>query len=325
MPGKSSRILITACLVFYIALLLYWYAGLSAEKVEVTIPKGVSAHEAVKILRENHIVSFPKLFLQFVKITGNTKNIKAGTYEFSQRDSIFKIIKMLKQGRAVYIKVTIPEGFDSRQIAERLAQKGIADKDEFLKIVEDNKLEGYLFPETYYFEQGSGAKTVADKMAEEFNKNFTPEMRERANSMRRAINEKKIITLASIIEKEAMVPEERPVISAVFHNRLKKRMYLESCATILFALGKHKEKLTYDDLDVESPYNTYRHFGLPPGPICSPGLASINAALYPADTDSLFFVVKGSGTHTFSTRYDEHLKKKRIRKKKLRQQKEKKN
>ena len=146
-------------------------------------------------------------------------------------------------------------------------------------------------------------------MHKEFNSKFTPEFNRRLKVL--GVSRKNAVILASIVEKEAVKPEERPLIAGVFYNRLKKRWYLESCATVLYALGKHKKRLTYKDLEVNSPYNTYRHFGLPPGPISNPGFESIKAVLYPAKTESMFFVVDGSGGHDFSRYYKEHLNRKK--------------
>lgn len=307
-------IIIVLCV--YIAGLVIWWVKLPGDKVLITIPQGASAKQIASILHKNKIISSQGTFLNLLKLTNRTKKLRAGSYELSARYSLFKVLDVLTKGRAKYIRVTIPEGFTVKQIAERLAQKGIVNRDEFLGLAEKQNLEGYLFPETYFFELNMPSQRIIDRMVSEFNRNFTPQMRKRAGEFKK-LNEKKAIILASIIEKEAVVPEERSIISAVFHNRLKKRMYLESCATILYALGKHKEKLKYSDLDIESPYNTYRRFGLPPGPICNPGLAAIKAALYPAKSDALFFVVKGSGTHTFSTYYNDHLREKRKRKRRL--------
>ncbi len=166
-------------------------------------------------------------------------------------------------------------------------------------------MEGYLFPETYFIDYDASPEEIVDMMVDQFNKVFTQTMEERGKKFK--FTKRDTIILASIIEKEAVKDEERPLISAVFHNRLKKRWYLESCATVQYALGEHKEKLTYEDVKVNSPYNTYIHFGLPPGPICNPGLAAIEAALYPADTDLMFFVSEGEGTHRFSKYYKKHL------------------
>jgi UPF0755 protein len=157
-------------------------------------------------------------------------------------------------------------------------------------------------------------------MVSQFRKNFTVEMEQRTVQLK--MKESSIVTLASIIEKEAVLASERPLISAVFHNRLKKHWYLESCASVLYALGEHKKSLTFKDLKVDSPYNTYKYYGLPPGPICNPGLSSIKAALYPETSDDMFFVVSSSGSHSFSRYFSEHLKNKLEKKKKDRQKKQ---
>ena len=183
-----------------------------------------------------------------------------------------------------------------------------AKQSDFYSYVKENNLEGYLFPQTYYFSPGQSLQSVADNMRSEFYKNFTPEMRTRAQEI--GLGERSTIILASIIEHEAVQANERPHISSVFQNRLKKRMRLESCATVLYALGMHKDKLSIADTKTNSPYNTYLHTGLPPGPICSPGLDSLRAALYPAQSDDLFFVSVGSGTHAFSKSFAQHIKQK---------------
>ncbi|MCB4792843.1 MAG: endolytic transglycosylase MltG [Elusimicrobia bacterium] len=314
MHGRFIKYLLLSLAVLYIIGSLTWWMKLSSKPVLVYIPPGSSAYDISIKLKQAGVINSSKMFLLTAKITRSIKQLKSGTYEISPRDSIFKVIAMLEKGKSKYIKVTIPEGFTCRQIADKLSELGIADKDKFIKLTKDENLEGYLFPETYYLERNIPEQKLVNKMLEQFNVHFSSDMRKRANSMK-YMNEKNIIILASIIEKEAALEAERPVISAVFHNRLKKYMYLESCATVLYAMGIHKDKLTYDDLKIDSPYNTYKHYGLPPGPICNPGLGSINAALYPADSTDLYFVARGSGTHSFSVGYKEHLKEKRKAKK----------
>jgi len=182
--------------------------------------------------------------------------------------------------------------------------KDLADEKKFLSIVRREKLEGYLFPETYFFETGTSEEEIISTMEKEFERRITPEMLARTRELKLSLHQ--LITLASIIEMEA-TEYDKALVSAVFHNRLKKRMRLKSCATVIYALGKHKERLTYRDLRVKSPYNTYIHYGLPLGPICNPGMGSIKAALYPADTDALFFVVdRTTGKHIFSRYYRQH-------------------
>ena len=307
---KMVALVICICLAGVAA----WWLRLPAAPVEITIPPGSTAHEVASILYRSHVISFPFVFLQAVQLSGKAKDLKAGTYFISPRSSVLAVINVITSGRVHAIKVTIPEGFTARQVADRLAAAGVAQGDKFMALVEQKKLEGYLFPETYLFKLKSTEEEIAGTMVKEFRRHFTPEMEAKAKAMH--MEEGQVVTLASIIEKEAKRAEERPLISAVFHNRLKKHWYLESCATVLYALGEHKAKLTYKDLKIDSPYNTYHHLGLPPGPICNPGVDSIRAALYPATTDDMFFVAGSSGTHVFSRYFNEHLRNKKLQSKK---------
>ena len=219
----------------------------------------------------------------------------------------------MARGRSHKIKVTIPEGFTAAEIAVLLDSASICSGEKFLGIVEEKLLEGYLFPDTYFFDIDMPPYSVADVLRDSFNKKFSNDLRKSA--VESGLSEKDTVILASLIEKEAKKDEERPLISAVFRNRLKKGWHLESCATIIYALGKHKDRLTYKDTKVNSPYNTYLFPGLPPSPICNPGFSSLNAAIFPADTDAMFFVSDGAGSHKFSKYFSEH----NVNKKKLNQ------
>jgi len=278
----------------------------------VTIEQGVTAHGVADILKTERLISSKNYFLLLLRLKGAKASIKAGVYEINSKESTWRIINKLLSGRTKKIKLTVPEGFTAHQVAQLIEEKGLGRKDRFLGIVEQRGLEGYLFPETYLVNYGISEEEIIDMMVDQFNKVFTKEMEERVKKFN--FTKSDTVILASLIEKEAGKDEERPLISAVFHNRLRKRWYLESCATVQYAMGEHKDKLTYKDLKVDSPYNTYTHFGLPPGPICNPGLSSIKAALYPAETDLMFFVSKGEGTHRFSKYYQKHLE---LQKKKL--------
>jgi UPF0755 protein len=303
------RYIIAAFLIVYFAGLLVWWVLLPTGTVTVVIPEGSSTGEIAAILSKSGVVSSRLFFLGVARVTGNAKRLKAGTYLISPRSSVFGVLKTLSEGRAVYVTVTIPEGFTVQQTADVLARKKIiADRDAFLALVKEKELEGYLFPETYYFEEHTPLERVLEKFTAEFWQHFTPDMEARARELKMSVRQ--VLTLASMVEHEAVRPEERPQIAGVFHNRLKKRWYLESCATVQYALGTHKAKLTLKDLAVRSPYNTYRHRGLPPGPICNPGLASINAALHPAETNDMFFVASSSGAHTFSRYFSDHIRSK---------------
>jgi UPF0755 protein len=236
--------------------------------------------------------------------------------------SVEQIVNKLAAGNAEVNskRFTIPEGFELRQIAERLESEGLVNKDEFYAAIDkskfdyafvkdipnrDNKLEGYLFPDTYDVFKNATEEEIINKMLNRFDQVFTEEYRQRAKELNMSYDQ--VITLASIIEREAKLDKERKIISAVFHNRLKKNIKLQSCATVQYLLKEQKEVLTYKDLEVDSPYNTYKYAGLPKGPIASPGAKSIEAALYPDKVDYLYFVANKDGSHIFTKTYQEHL------------------
>lgn len=296
---------VIVCLLSLVNLGVFFLSPRYGKTSLVTIEQGMNSQEIAELLEQEGLISNKKYFLFLLRLRGVHKKIKAGIYEINSKESAWRIISKLFLGESKKVRLTVPEGFTARDIAQLIEQKGVGGKDRFLEIVEEKKLEGYLFPETYFIDYDITEEEIIGMMTEQFNKVFTKEMEERGKEFK--FTKRDIVILASIIEKEAVKDEERPLISAVFHNRLKKRWYLESCATVQYALGEHKEKLTYKDVKVDSPYNTYIHFGLPPGPICNPGLAAIEAALYPAETDLMFFVTKGEGTHRFSTYYKKHL------------------
>ncbi|MFB0525846.1 MAG: endolytic transglycosylase MltG [bacterium] len=296
---------ITLCLLSLVNLIVFFLSPRYSKTALVTIEQGMTAQEVAELLGKEGLISSKNYFLFLLRVRGVHRKIKAGIYEINSRESTWRIISKLFLGKSKKVKLTIPEGFTAPQIAQLIEEKGLGEKDRFLESVEERKLEGYLFPETYLVDYHITEEEIINMMIDQFNKLFTKEMEERGKKFN--FTKRDTIILASIIEKEAVKEEERPLISAVFHNRLKKRWYLESCATVQYALGEHKEKLTYEDVKIDSPYNTYIHFGLPPGPICNPGLAAIEAALYPAQTDLMFFVTEGEGTHRFSKYYQKHL------------------
>lgn len=306
---KTLMVIVSAVTACGAVVLLAGWLRLTPAPVEVVIPPGASAKEIASILHGAGLISMRAVFVPVVRLTGKAHELKAGTFLIPGRSSIFKVIRILTEGKAQYVKVTIPEGFNSRQVAEVLASHNVVQRDRFLQLVQQQKLEGYLFPDTYFFEANTPEEKVIERLTAQFNRHFTPAMDERCREL--GFTRHQAVTLASIIEREAARAEERPLISGVFHNRLKKHWYLESCATVEYALGEHKAKLTLKDLRLKSPYNTYRTFGLPPGPICNPGAPSLDAALNPAKTDAMFFVVKGGGSHSFSRYFNEHLKNKR--------------
>ncbi len=290
-------------------LIRYLEPYFSGADILVSIPAGANAKGIAHLLKEKKLLLSKNLFLLLAEIKKAENRIKAGTYRLNPKMSSFEILKNLVEGKTYAFKVTIPEGYTAKEITHLLASKELVNEERFLVLVEKKKLEGYLYPETYYLSPGMGEEKIIEIMFSRFNKVFTPEMEKRAKEIK--LNREKIVILASIIEKEALKDEERKLISAVFHNRLKKGWFLESCATVNYAWGKEfnqkKGRLSYKDLEIDSLYNTYRNYGLPPGAISNPGLDSINAALYPQESEAMFFVADGEGTHKFSRYYSEHL------------------
>jgi UPF0755 protein len=308
MENKPLRKLIIIVAVVIVVILII-FAVFAHREAIIEISDGTTPKQVARILKNEKIIKSENVFLTFVWLTRTEKKFKPGIYKLSNRMPDFIILKDIVMGNTHKIRVTIPEGFTSQEIAEILEKKGICNSKKFLEIVKSKKLEGYLFPETYFLNMSSNEESIVKMLNNQFEKVFTADFYKRAEDLK--MTKEKIVILASIIEKEAKKNEERPLISAVFYNRLKKGWNLESCATVLYALGKHKDFLTYKDTKIVSPYNTYIKPGLPPSPICNPGLNSIKAALYPAVTDDMFFVADGSGTHKFSKYYAEHNSKKK--------------
>ncbi len=252
------------------------------------------------------------------------KQVLAGEYEFKQGISYDEALQTLQKGpiKKVFL-VTTPEGFTVDEIALRLATETNIKADSFKKLAKEGAksfhydflksnptltLEGYLFPKTYKVDEETNAEQFIHLQLKQFEREISKLDWAKLTEMQLTIHD--IVAIASLIEKEAKLPEERVLISAVIHNRLKKGMLLEICATVQYVLPEHKPRLTYEDLEVDSPYNTYLHPGLPPGPICNPGLDCIKAALNPADVDYLYYVLKdpATGEHIFTRTYDEFLK-----------------
>ncbi len=295
---------------------------------EVQIPYNSSTQDVASILEEEKIITNAFFFRLYLRYFTDQPVFQAGDYLLYPGMAYGQIVETLQQGRVLQegIRFTIPEGYTVRQIAGKLAVENIVEEQEFLDAclhfddaerfpfllevpVQGNYwLEGYLFPDTYEILPGTSSVEIISLMLARLQEVFNEKMLARLDEMEMSKHE--ALTLASIVEKEARAAEERPVIAAVFHNRLQSEAmpFLQSCATVQYALGEVKPVLTYQDLEVDSPYNTYRYPDLPPGPVASPGFAAMEATLYPADVDYLYFVYKedGSGTHYFSRTLQEH-------------------
>lgn len=283
--------------------------------VRVVIPTGASMRVAADSLARTGVIGSPRLFRAFAFLKHDDRTIKAGTYVLHRGASWSAILDALHGGKGLVNTVTIPEGFSLSQIEPLLAARLGVPIDSVDAAVRDTALlhdldvptptlEGYLFPDTYTFPPGTTARVAVRTMVHRFEQVWKPQWTLRLDSV--PLSRHDVMTLASIVEKEAKLPEERPVIAAVYMNRLRRGMLLQADPTIQYALGQHHARVYYKDLAVESPYNTYRHKGLPPGPIASPGAASIQAALYPANVPYLYFVASPDGHHEFRTDLSGH-------------------
>ena len=285
--------------------------------IYVEIPSGANTNRVAKILRDNKLLKYPKIFVYTAMITGMDKKIRAGRFRFDEPISLWELIKKLSRGGSFDIAITVPEGFTIYKIAGLVHRELGIDSIEFIAECQNKELlrklkipgptaEGFLFPETYDFPEGIDADSIISIMFGEFRRRWKPRYSARAESLKLSLLD--VVTLASIIESEAHRKSEQPIISSVYHNRLKLGMMLQADPTTIYGLKKFDKPLTLKDLDSDSPYNTYRHFGLPPGPICNPGEDAIRAALYPDSTDYLYFVSRRDGTHIFSKTIQEHHK-----------------
>ncbi len=282
----------------------------------IDIPEGSSIKAVARILESEGLIRNAIIFNIMSRLHG-MKNPKAGEYSLNPGMSPLDILSIINSGRVIQRRITIPEGLTIFQIADFLEQKGWVKKSLFLDLcfdpdilklwgIEGPSLEGYLFPETYFFTKGISERYILESMVKQFRKVFTCQMAERAKELNFTVHE--IVTLASLIEKETGLPEERPLVAAVFHNRLKERIPLQCDPTIIYGLEDFNGNITKDDLLKKTPYNTYMKSGLPPGPISNPGLSSLKAALYPANVKYKYFVSKNDESHVFSETLKEHNK-----------------
>ncbi|MEW6094992.1 MAG: endolytic transglycosylase MltG [bacterium] len=289
----------------------------SSDRIKiVNIERGMGVKGIAKLLKAEGVIHGEIAFELLTNLKKSQHNIKAGEYELSPAMNSVEILSKLVRGESIKISFTIPEGYNILQIAEHLSMKGYINKERFIKLTRDKEfisklgidavtLEGYLFPETYYIFKGANEEEIITIMISQLNNVLTQADREQAKRIGFSFHQ--VLTLASIIEKETKVGEERRLVSAVFHNRLKGNIPLESDPTVIYALLPDFDgNLTKEDLEINSPYNTYRNRGLPPTPIASPGLDAIKSALYPAAVDYLYFVSMNNGTHKFSTTLKEH-------------------
>jgi len=286
-----------------------------SERVSFIISKGASINTIADSLFAKDLIKDKELFVLWLTTLDKDRLIKAGYYEIPKGLTYAQLISFLSKAPPKEMKVTLIEGWRIEDIAEELEKKLNIDKDKFIVLANDSlfvremgvkaeNLEGYLLPDTYLFYWGVDEKTVVRFLVNQCLEIFTDEASHQIEKYNLSIH--KIITLASIIEGEAIFDEEREIISSVYHNRLNRRIKLQADPTIQYILDGPPRRLLLKDLETDSPYNTYKYYGLPPGPISNPGKKSILAAIYPANTNYIYFVAKGDGKHAFSTNAREH-------------------
>jgi UPF0755 protein len=285
------------------------------KNVEIEIPQGATFRQAVEILAGQNLIRDKRVFLIVGRLTGADRKIRAGFYSLWTGKSPAEILKALRMGRIIEYEVKILEGDSLLEISEAFAKTGIITPEKFMDLAYDRNflssytinapsIEGYLFPDTYFIPKGMKAEEALDTMISRMREKFTDKLTARAQEL--GMTENQVLTLASIIEKEAIVDSERGLISAVYHNRLRKKMPLQADPTAIYGIKSSKERITLSDLKQKTPYNTYVIKGLPPGPIASPGLKSIVSALYPENVPYIYFVSQDDRTHRFSQTAVQH-------------------
>lgn len=312
---------IAVLLFFILAAFLYvndQIKGPGGNEILVEIPPGSAGVDIAAILEQKKVIKNSYLFRLALRINSNSR-ISAGSFRLDPSKNVFDIANSLKADSIEITLTTIPEGLTLEQTAETLSDQGLCQADDFIKTANVNKyyinekelksVEGYLFPETYNFPESSDSDIIIKTMLSEFERRFFPLYRQYRDDMPVSMSLDEVVILASLVEREAQVPEERPIIAGVYFNRLKKKMKLECDATVMYALKEKKEILLYSDLEIDSPYNTYKYPGLPPGAIASPGIDSLKSVIKPANHEFYYYVrndVLNDGSHIFTKNFEQH-------------------
>ena len=307
-------------LVWIVIGLFYYQASRPASEKNQTmifeIQPGMTLKQVALELSRQGLIRSPSAFQAIAYIQDKQKQVMVGEFSLSPSMPPSKILLRITSGKTVLYPVTIPEGYRITEIARLLHSEGLADQEVFIRQTQDenlirslgisaDNLEGYLFPETYHFSKFTPEKKIVQKMVDTFREQvLKPQLL--MSAKKSSLSWHEIITLASLIEKETGLDSERKIISSVFHNRLRKNMRLQTDPTVIYAMEKFDGNIRKRDLKIDSPYNTYRHKGLPPGPIANPGLKSIEAAISPIESDHLYFVSRQDGSHHFSSTLIEH-------------------
>jgi len=305
--------------VFAALFVHYFYPSRGDEPITVVIEEGESAAQIAAKLHEREVVTSATIFRMLAWLQGRQGDFKPGHYVLYTGMHYGEVFAILEAGPNYQAKVTIPEGFTVAQTAEKVAQVLMFPAEDFIAAAASgdydmdiipaengDNLEGFLFPKTYEMSVETSPRQVVEMLLNQFKAETSNLEWQRAAEL--GISPYQAVIVASLIEREAILDEERPLVAAVIYNRLRMDMLLQIDATVQYALPEWKDVLTYEDLEIPSPYNTYLNKGLPPAPICSPGLESIQAALYPADVDYLYYVATGEGGHFFTSDYNEFLR-----------------
>lgn len=307
--------------IIYGSLLLPVAGPQQADAVLFHVPAGSTAAEIGRLLEEAGLIRSGRHFELMNRVLGLDQRLQAGDYLLSSDMDLLAIARRLEAGQVHTVRVVIPEGLHLRQIADVLARNGLVDRERFLQLASDDalvygrnspipkpvpSLEGYLFPDTYLLSPSMTEEQIIRHMVSRFLEVAAPVIAAHRAPLGLSLHE--VVTLASIVEAEALYAREHPIIASVFLNRLRINMPLQADPTINYLFDEHRSRILYADLEIDSPYNTYRYSGLPPGPIGSPGLSAIRAVLEPAETDYLFFVARGDGTHVFTRTFAEHVR-----------------
>ncbi len=299
----------------------YVYARLNtpgpsfAAPVRIFISPGSTLQQTAQMLVAEGILASVQPFRFWAQFTGKDRSIQSGEYILETSLTPRSLLETLTQGQVIHHMVTIPEGLTLKQIAQRLEARGFGPQEQILSLgaspqflakwdLQEHGLEGYLYPDTYFFSKPSAAADILGRMVTRLSEVFTPAMQQQAREL--GFSRHEVLTLASLVEKETGAAEERPLIAGVFHNRLRQNIPLQCDPTVIYGISNFDGNLTRRHLRTPTPYNTYTFTGLPPGPIANPGLAAIQAVLSPAETNYLYFVARGDGTHVFSTRLADH-------------------
>lgn len=326
--SKSKTIPIIIILILIISCFVLFKRVLNkplktSEDIVINVQEGDSFYSIINALsKENKIKNLPLIKL-FVKISRKNIDVKPGEYVLQKDLNVNELINTLTSESSLNIvKFTVPEGYTIDDISEKLEKEGICSKEDFIKAIKEYELpsfvninsekrynlEGYLFPDTYLIKVGETPKEIITKMVARFKEMLSEAIKE-VNTTVKNEDIETVVTIASMIEKEARIDSERPVIASVIVNRLNIDMMLQIDATVIYALGEHVDTVLYSHLETNSPYNTYKNYGLPVGPISNPGLESIKAALKPEQTDYLFYVLQNDKTHYFTNNYEDFIKK----------------